>query len=73
MAPAMLPAVDFPNSDFSSPNRSWMVADTVPPREVFGNITSFMPFCSLARVRCFSTLAGVESNASPAETERPVL
>ena len=62
-----------PASDFSSPNRSWMVADTVPPREVFGSITSFMPFGSVARTRRFSTLAGVESNASPAETDSPVL
>ena len=50
-----------------------MVADTVPPREVFGNITSFMPFWSVARARCFTMLAGVESNASPAATKSPVL
>jgi hypothetical protein len=50
-----------------------MVADTVPPREVFGSITSFMPFLSLARARFFSMLAGVESNASPGVIERPVL
>ena len=62
-----------PASDFSSPNRSWIVAETASPRVAFESIASFMPFCSVARTRRFSTLAGDESNASPDDTDSPVL
>ncbi len=62
-----------PASDFSSPNRSWIVAVTASPRVAFESIASFMPFCSVARTRRFSTLAGDESKASPDDTDSPVL
>ena len=40
-------------------------ATTVPPRVFLGNITSFSPFGSLARITRASMFFGVGSNASP--------
>ena len=60
-----LGCVPLPKSDFSSPKWRLMRATTVPPRVFLGNITSFMPLGSLARMTRASMFCGVGSKASP--------